>query len=109
LLSERGEPVTTIVVAAEPITDVDTTAAEVLEELVTDLDRRGVALVLAELKGPVKDRLQAYGIYDLLGDDRFPPTLGTAIDGHLARSGVHWVDWEEQVVAQGPGEGDLRP
>jgi hypothetical protein len=52
--------------------------------------------VLAELKGPVKDRLRTYGIYDRLGDERFPPTLGTAIDGHLARSGARWVDWEDR-------------
>ena len=42
------------VVAAEPITDVDTTAADMLNELITDLARRGTELHFAELKGPTE-------------------------------------------------------
>jgi MFS superfamily sulfate permease-like transporter len=97
IVAERGEPVRTVVVAAEPITDVDATAAEVLRDVVEELHKEGIALVFAELKGPVKDRLRGYGVYDLLGDDAFPPTLGTAIDLHLERTGVEWVDWEDRV------------
>ncbi len=45
-----------IVVAAEPITDVDTTAADMLEELDHDLNARGVSLVFAEMKDPVREQ-----------------------------------------------------
>ena len=85
-----------VVVAAEPITDVDTTAAAVLGELLAELRQQGVTLAFAELKGPVKDRLRRYGLYDQIGPDRFYPTVGTAVDGYLRETGVEWVDWEER-------------
>lgn len=96
LMAEAPHPVHAVIVAAEPITDVDTTAATELDELITDLEARGIALYLAELKGPVKDRLATYGILDRIGEDRLFPTLGTAIDAYVEESGVEWIDWQER-------------
>ena len=91
----RDDPISWVIVAAEPITDVDTTAAELLAETLDDLRSQDIELAFAELKGPVKDRLRRYGLYDRIGDDRFFPTLGTAIDEYLAATGTHWVDWSD--------------
>jgi high affinity sulfate transporter 1 len=96
LLATTTPPVRWLVVAAEPITDVDTTAAAVLGELLVELRQRGVTVAFAEMKGPVKDRLRRYGLYDQVGDERFFPTVGTAVDGYLRETGVEWVDWEER-------------
>jgi high affinity sulfate transporter 1 len=96
LLATTTPRVRWVVVAAEPITDVDSTAASVLGELLAELRQQGVTLAFAELKGPVKDRLQRYGLYDRVGADRFFPTVGTAVDGYLAATGVEWVDWEDR-------------
>jgi MFS superfamily sulfate permease-like transporter len=85
-----------IVVAAEPITDVDTTAAEVLDDVRADLEKRRVKLVFAELKDPAKDRLRRANVYDGFGDARFFPTLGTAVDAYLAEAEIPWVDWDER-------------
>ena len=74
-----------IVVAAEPITDVDTTACDVLDDLVPELDRDGTRLVFAELKDPVRAKLKAYGLPDVLGDERFYPTLGSAVRDYQAQ------------------------
>ena len=71
---DRGDGTRWVIVAAEPITDVDTTGAEILSELLDDLEARGVEVAFAELKGPVKDRLRSYGLYERIGDDRFFPT-----------------------------------
>ena len=51
-----------IVVAAEPITDIDATAGEMLGTLIGDLRARGVELAFAELKDPMRDLLRRYGI-----------------------------------------------
>jgi high affinity sulfate transporter 1 len=83
------------IVAAEPLTDIDTTAAEVLDDLIDELDARGVSLAFAELKGPVKDRLRDYD-YERIGADRFFPTLGTAISTYLDETGTEWTDWTER-------------
>jgi MFS superfamily sulfate permease-like transporter len=91
----RGEPTRWVIVAAEPITDIDTSGAELLDELLDNLETQGVKLAFAELKGPVKDRLRSYGLFDRVGDSQFFPTLGTAIDAYLATTGTEWVDWSD--------------
>ncbi len=86
-------------VASEPITDIDTTAADMLDELITDLARRGTELHFAELKGRTKDRLGVYGIYRRLGADHFHPTIGSAVKAYLAaHPDVDWLDWEDEPL-----------
>jgi MFS superfamily sulfate permease-like transporter len=85
-----------IVVAAEAMTDVDVTAGSMLRELLDELGSTGVTLAFAELKDPVRDRLRRYGLEERIGDDRFFPTLGTAVDAYLRTTGTAWVDWEER-------------
>ena len=46
--------------AAEPVTDVDTTAADMLEQLDEELNGRGVSLVFAEMKDPVRAKIDRY-------------------------------------------------
>jgi high affinity sulfate transporter 1 len=95
-------PVRWVVVAAEPVTDVDMTAADVLVELLDTLDRDHIALRFAELKDPVKDRLRRYGLLARVGEDAFYPTVGTAVDGYVKASGIEWVDWEERGAPDSP-------
>jgi high affinity sulfate transporter 1 len=102
-IATRQDPIGWIVLAAEPITDIDTSAAEAFDQLLDDLEIESVHLVLAELKGPVKDRLRSYGLYERLGDDRFFATVGAAVHGYLDVSGVKWVDWSDEEPDVGRG------
>jgi MFS superfamily sulfate permease-like transporter len=95
LLRPVAPPIRWVIVAAEPITDVDTTAAEMLETLDAELRGRGLVLAFAELKDPVRARLEGYGTIDRLGGIRVYPTIGTAVDAYLDATGEAWVDWEE--------------
>ena len=95
-----------VVVAAEPITNVDTTAMDELIELDDHLERHGVALRFAEMKGPVKDRLIRLGLGDRFPPDHFFPTIGTAVRAYVAESGVDWVDWDDQ---EPPEDGPVAP
>ena len=79
-----------IIVAAEPITDVDTTAAEMLGDLDAHLDGVGTRLVFAELKDAVQTKVGSYGI-PTLSSDRFYPTIRTAVDAYAAAHAVTWV------------------
>ncbi len=94
-VDDSATPVKWVVVAAEPITDVDTTAAEMIEELDKELATRKVELAFAELKDPVKDRLQRYGLQKRIGHEFFFPTVGAAVKTFLAKNDVGWVDWED--------------
>jgi high affinity sulfate transporter 1 len=84
-----------VVVAAEPVTDVDITAADALTELNNTLQRAEIELCFAEMKGPVKDQLKLYGLFGKLGDGSFFPTIGQAVDDYLLDHHVDWRDWDE--------------
>jgi len=89
----RAEPPARwIVVAAEPITDVDATAARALADLLDDLGARGIRFAFAEVKDPVWDGLKVYGLAERIGDAYRFPTLGTAVRGYVEETGTAWVD-----------------
>ncbi|WP_404993319.1 SulP family inorganic anion transporter [Cupriavidus pauculus] len=77
-------PVRRVVVAAEPVTSVDVTSADMLRELAQALAEDGIALHFAEMKDPVRDKLRRFELTDVFGDDRFHPTVGSAVDDYLA-------------------------
>lgn len=94
-VSTAPTPTRWIVIAAEPVTDVDITAADVLAELEDELKRSGIELCFAQMKGPVKDRLKRYGLFARLGTENFFPTVGQAVDHYVDRYHIDWVDWED--------------
>jgi high affinity sulfate transporter 1 len=83
-------PVRWLVVAAEPITSVDVTAADVLAELHETLRAAGLQLCFAEMKDPVKDKLKRFGLFTRFGEETFFPTVSTAVSSYLKS---HPVDW----------------
>jgi high affinity sulfate transporter 1 len=80
-----------IVIAAEPITDVDTTAADMLADLDEELNAAGTSLVFAELKDPVRAKLERYELIGPLDPDHFFPTLDAAVDTFREQTGADWV------------------
>ena len=90
-------PVQWLVAGAEPITSVDVTAADVLDELDDALHAAGIDLCFAELKDPVKDKLKRFGLFSRLGEKRFFATLGQAVSAYLDTHAIEWVDWEDRV------------
>ena len=89
-------PVRWLVVSAEPVTSIDVTAADALEELDNTLHAAGIDLCFAEMKDPVKDKLKRFGLFSRLGEQRFFATLGQAVSGYLKANQVPWVDWEDR-------------
>jgi MFS superfamily sulfate permease-like transporter len=86
-------PARWLLVAAEPVTSVDVTAADALVELEEHLRGRGVRLHFAEMKDPVKDKLKRFGIFDRF---EYFATLGEAVKKYLESNPVDWVDWEDR-------------
>jgi high affinity sulfate transporter 1 len=79
-----------IVVAAEPITDVDTTAADMLADLDEALNERGISLVFAEMKDPVRQKIERYELTRTIDPNHFFPTLDAAIGAFRPEAGVRW-------------------
>jgi high affinity sulfate transporter 1 len=105
-IASSPTPVRWVVVAAEPITDLDTTAADVLKELDGELAADGIDLRFAEMKDPVKDRLKRYALFQRFGDDHFYPTVGAAVGAYVDATGVDWTDWEDRSAPTDQGLGD---
>ncbi|GAA0934482.1 SulP family inorganic anion transporter [Pseudonocardia zijingensis] len=78
-LAAAQPPPRWILVAAEPITDVDTTAADMLEDLDEELNARGINLVFAELKDPVRRKIERYGLTRTIDPAHFYPTVEAAV------------------------------
>ncbi|MEQ1805685.1 MAG: SulP family inorganic anion transporter [Burkholderiaceae bacterium] len=91
-------PARWMVVGAEPITSVDVTSADALDELDKTLREAGIELCFAEMKDPVKDKLKRFGLFSSLGEHRFFATLGEAVSRYLEVEAVAWVDWEDRIV-----------
>jgi MFS superfamily sulfate permease-like transporter len=89
-----------IVLAAEPVTDVDTTASDVLEELDEALNARGISLVFAELKDPVRRKIERYGLTRTIDPSHFFPTIGAAVAAFRAETGAQWT--AADVTSQAP-------
>ncbi|KJY44242.1 transporter, partial [Streptomyces sp. NRRL S-444] len=90
-----------IVIAAEPMTDVDTTAADVLEELDEALNADDIHLVFAELKDPVRRKIERYELTRTIDPAHFYPTVETAVAAFRLRTGAQW--------SPGPGAGPPPP
>ena len=93
-----------IVIAAEPVTDVDTTAADMLEDLDEALNTRGISLVFAELKDPVRRKIERYGLTRTIDPGHFFPTVGAAVKAFRHETGAEWpaVTGERSDIAAPP-------
>lgn len=92
-------PVRWVVVAAEPVTSVDVTAADMLAELDDALHAAGIELCFAEMKDPVKDKLKRFGLFTRFGERLFFPTLGEAVSTYVHTYQVPWIDWQDRPHA----------
>ena len=57
-----------LVVDASGINDLDATGADMLREILTEVEEQDVTLHLTDVKGPVRDVLRDAGIWEHLGD-----------------------------------------
>jgi high affinity sulfate transporter 1 len=68
-----------VVVQCEAITDVDVTAADMLERLDIELNAQGVHLAFVELRTRLQDLVSRYGLDETLDRDHFYPSVETAL------------------------------
>jgi MFS superfamily sulfate permease-like transporter len=90
-LATSDPPPRWILIAAEPITDVDTTAADMLADLDRAINARGVSLVFAEMKDPVRQKVERYELTDTINPKHFYPTIEAAVAAYREETGADWV------------------
>ncbi len=80
-----------ILIAAEPITDVDTTASDMLGDLDEALNAQGISLIFAELKDPVRRKIERYGLTRTIDPHHFFPTIAAAVAAFRDETGAQWT------------------
>lgn len=69
-----------VVIQCEAVTDVDVTAAEMLEQLDNELNAAGVHLAFAEMRSRLQDLTLRYGLLETLDREHFYSTLEAALE-----------------------------
>jgi sulfate permease, SulP family len=80
----RGEPAQWFLLNAEAIVELDTTAAEIIEQLVKDLADRHVVFTMARVKQELRAQLLRGGLLDVVDEERLYPTLPVAVEAFEA-------------------------
>ena len=87
VVREAQPPAKAILLDAGAISHIDTTGTDMLAELVSELSESSVELLLARVKGPVRDILRRSGLEDAFGGDRIYPTVRAGVAAYQARHG----------------------
>ncbi len=92
MMRQADRPIDTVLVVGNAITDIDTTGAEILGDILDNLDSQEVGFAFAGLKGHVKDHLRSYGLYDRIGDGHFHPNTVSAVKQYKKGRNSETVD-----------------
>jgi len=77
--SQRKDTIHTVILDMESINSIDTSAIQMLEQVINELKLEHVDLLLAEVKGPVRDKLFKSGLMQKLGDQYVFVTIHDAV------------------------------
>jgi high affinity sulfate transporter 1 len=89
-IADAPFPVHWLVVAAEPVTSVDVTAADALCELDDQLQQANIRLCFAEMKDPVKDKLRRFQVFPRFEHDFFA-TIEEAVSAYRKAFPAEWT------------------
>ena len=87
LVAVADPPAQAVLVDAEAIQYIDTTAVTALEELQEELADSGVELLMARVHGRVRDMLRRSGLEERIGASRIYPSVRAGVNDYLERHG----------------------
>jgi len=87
LVAEAPERPNWILIAAEPIGDIDTTASAMLADLDLELNAGGTHLAFAELQPQVRDWIVRYGLLETIDEGHLYASVHEGVDAYLAEYG----------------------
>jgi SulP family sulfate permease len=99
MIAAKGERLRAIVINADSINNVDSTAVHALEELVKEWRAQEWAVYFSGVKGPVRDALVRGHVVDAIGEQSFFLSVQEAVDYHDGLDGSETYDSETDVKA----------
>jgi sulfate permease, SulP family len=79
-VNSRPVKVKAIIVDMESINTIDTSALHILKETIEEFKNENILLLMAEIKGPVRDKFQRSGLTNVPGEEMFFVTIQDALD-----------------------------
>lgn len=76
--NRRKDVIHTIIIDMESIHSIDSSALEIFAELIEETGKENIRIVLAEVKGPVRDKFHKSGLTEKIGDQHFFVTVDDA-------------------------------
>jgi SulP family sulfate permease len=76
----------------ESINSIDSSALQMLEQVIHEMKLEGVEILLAEVKGPVRDKLFKSGLIQKLGDHHMFVTIHDAVHQVTGTEVAHHSD-----------------
>lgn len=83
---EQATPLRAVVLDASGMNQLDSSAVGALEEMIADYRGRGIELLLANVKIPVRNVLEASGVLASLGEEKLFLCVNDAVEAALAES-----------------------
>lgn len=77
---ESGKNLKQVIIDAIGINEVDSTALHALKELADNYEDRGIKLIFAGVKGPVRDIFKRSGLEDIVGPEQFYLNINHAVE-----------------------------
>lgn len=77
---ESGKNLEQVIIDAIGINEVDASALHALKELTDDYEKRGIDVIFAGVKGPVRDLFERSGLEEVIGPEQFYLNLNRAVD-----------------------------
>lgn len=87
LVAASTPPPRWVLVAAEPITDIDTTAGAMLADLDLELNAVGIHLALAELQSAVRETIVRYGLLVAIDEGHLYGSVKDGVEAFLRETG----------------------
>ncbi|HEX3333489.1 MAG TPA: SulP family inorganic anion transporter [Acidimicrobiales bacterium] len=76
-----------VVIQCQAITDIDVSAAQMLENLDLELNAQGVHMAFVEMRQRLQELVLRYGLFETLDHDRFYPTLEAGLAAVASETG----------------------
>lgn len=80
MMVRKGKDLKVIILNAQSIYSMDSSAANGLEGIVENCNNLGIEFYMTEVIGPVRDTLRKTGLYDKIGEDHFRMRVQDALD-----------------------------
>ena len=85
LIAEKGEDLQAIILNADSINNMDSSAIHALGEIISEAKSAGLTIHMTGVKGPVRDAMSRGKLVQKIGEDNFFMSVQEAVDWHDAR------------------------